>query len=140
MAAEKEVLRNTKIEQWESHHACLRSYHAEHEHLGYPPEPYQDDGIAAFRRERSAGDDGGWAGMRSEYRTDTCTVDRRDWRKLSVEEFHEQYFDTGRPVILFGEGLVELNDGHDWSVDGLKDAYGDVEVFVSTDMTHKVGY
>jgi hypothetical protein len=28
-----------------------------------------------------------------------------------VDEFNEEYVDAGRPVVLFGEGLVKLKGG-----------------------------
>jgi hypothetical protein len=51
-------------------------------------------------------DFGGYQGRRSNYgrAASECSVDRRDWRGLSVEEFNHEYYDEGRPVVLYGEG------------------------------------
>jgi hypothetical protein len=87
------------------------------EHLGYPPLPQLDDGIEvsreAYRQAWKGGSSGGFKGRRSTFMStvEECSIDRRDWRTLSVQEFNREYFDKGRPVVLFGEGLVKLKGG-----------------------------
>jgi hypothetical protein len=84
------------------------------EHLGYPPPPYRDDGIDASRarqqRASKSAYSGGYAGKQSSFATSECNIDRRDWQQLSVEDFNTEYYDEGKPVILFGDGLVKLKD------------------------------
>jgi hypothetical protein len=87
-----------------------------------------------------------------------------------------EYYTTGKPVVLFGDGLVKTEDGAgetarvewydeatraehpcddlcsfrltfllficslDWSVNGLKEAYGDAEIFISASHIHRELY
>jgi hypothetical protein len=132
---------------WATHYAALRPYQVEMEGHGYPPGPYIDDGIEESRKQLQASlneaYNGGYAGRASSYETDKCNIDQRDWRNLSVGEFNRDYFDAGRPLVLFGEGLLAFKNAkhkHDWSVKGLKEIYGEEEVFVSNNQKHRELY
>jgi hypothetical protein len=81
------------------------------EFLGYPPGPFRDDGIEASRAAQPVFS-GGYGGKSSSYRrpVSECSIDKRHWRNLTVEEFHRDYYDAGKPVVLFGDGLVKVGN------------------------------
>jgi Flp pilus assembly protein TadD len=60
-----------------------------------------------------------------------CDVDRRDASRLTAQEFHEEYVDLGKPVLLFGEGLVRGRAWQAWRRQDLLDAHGEAWVNVS---------
>jgi hypothetical protein len=108
--------------------ASLRPYHLEVTQAGEPIPPFKDDGIESSRRHQAASrQNSGFAGKRSLFETTACTMDRRDWTTLSLDDFHREYYDKGRPVILFGKGLVEVKGG-DWSVPDLVSRFPDTMV------------
>jgi hypothetical protein len=128
---------------WGEVYASSRPYAFEMEFHGGPPGPFQDDGIEVSRAKHGLYT-GGYRGKRSSFAHDgtRCTVDRRNWRNLTVDEFHHEYYDAGRPVVLFGEGLVQFKEGtrEDWTLEGLKAKYGKTKVFVSSDQLHSEYY
>jgi hypothetical protein len=127
----------------QSYYAALRSYHVLHSIHGSPPPPYLDDGVETSRRQESERvNASGFAGRRSSYATTNaeCTVDRRDWRTLSVDRFLNEYHEAGKPVVLFGDGLLNTKAGSDWSLAGLKKEYGTRRVFVSANQVHEELY
>jgi hypothetical protein len=87
------------------------------EHYGKPPPgKLVDDGLETWRakQQEELGDEryhGGFAGKSSQFRSSTCNIDRRDWTTLDAKTFNKEYYDKGKPVVLFGDGLVKLKDG-----------------------------
>jgi tetratricopeptide (TPR) repeat protein len=82
---------------------------------------------------------GGWSGAIADQAvsgSSSCYIDQRDWRTLSVEEFHSRYADASRPVLLYGEGLLDAATSQRWGKEQLLRKYGDQVVRVSSSSTH----
>ena len=56
-----------------------------------------------------------------------------------MDGFNRKYFDQGRPVILFGPGLLRLSHG-DWSFSDLTQRFGQHELFISQNQLHAEVY
>jgi hypothetical protein len=56
---------------------------------------------------------------------DVCHIDRRDYRTLTAQQFHEEYVDQGKPLLLYGEGLLTERAREKWSREGLVREYGE---------------
>jgi tetratricopeptide (TPR) repeat protein len=85
------------------------------------------------------GGGGGWAGAAADqaaHGSNGCDIDQRDWRTLSVEEFHSRYADASRPVLLYGEGLLAEQTSQRWGKEELLAKYGEQVVRVSSSSTH----
>jgi hypothetical protein len=60
----------------------------------------------------------------------TCSIPRRNVNDLSMQEFLDEYVDQGKPVLLYGDGLVTGKVWDKWSKTGFLEAYGEREVTV----------
>jgi hypothetical protein len=106
----------------------LRPYHFLTAVAGAPVPPFKDDGIKASRQQNAVHKNSGFGGKLSNFSSSAqCTIDRRDWTKLSQSEYIKEYYEQGRPVILFGKGLVETTGG-DWTVADLHKRFGNVSL------------
>jgi hypothetical protein len=79
--------------------------------------------------------DAGWGGAppnKAAYGSgvDVCHIDRRDYRTLTAQQFHEEYVDQGKPLLLYGEGLLTERAREKWSREGLVREYGEEVVQV----------
>jgi tetratricopeptide (TPR) repeat protein len=73
--------------------------------------------------------DGGWKSPKAEdnaYFTKKCNIDRRDIATLSKEQFIREYHQQGRPVVLYGEGLIKGTAWEKWTREELERSDGEV--------------
>ena len=108
---------------------------------GQAPDLYTDESGFMVRSSAASG----WRGRRASATAlgpGTCSIPRRDATTLSVTEFHEQYVDAGKPVLLYGPGVVAGAVWQKWTKAGLLAAYGETNVLavnsaaVVADQTH----
>jgi hypothetical protein len=79
-----------------------------------PADQIRDDKQGKSDPPRDETTDGGWniggdTWEANPYSTNECHLDRRDTSdgKFTVEDFVKEYVMQGKPVVLYGDGLIE---------------------------------
>ena len=130
-----------RLPGWFLNSESLKPYSLAMERIGAPPPDIVHDRAGHTAQGAVAANAAGYAGRDSAFDIEAlaCTIDRRDASDLTTAEFYDQYYDQGRPVVLFGENLIQTDGGNwtqDWSLQRLVARYGSKSVLISSDQRH----
>jgi len=107
--------------------APRRSYAREQNKRLYkrqPPDLSPDESGFVVRSSSASGWVGGRRPSAVALGPGTCTIPRRDVSTLSVEDFHKDYVDAGKPVLLYGENAVAGKVWGKWTKTAFVATYG----------------
>jgi len=102
-----------------------------------PPDLSQDESGFVVRSSSASGWMGGRRPSTVALGPGTCSIPRRDVSTLSVEDFHRDYVDAGKPVLLYGENAVAGKVWGKWTKKGFVAAYGKA-IVLAVGSTHVV--